>query len=71
MPLADILASPLRLPVIASPVFICSGPALVTAQCQSGIIGSFFALNARPSSALSDWLDEVAAESGSSGFRVH
>lgn len=60
MPLADILASPLRLPVIASPVFICSGPALVTAQCQSGIIGSFPALNARPSSALSDWLDEVA-----------
>ncbi|BBX83010.1 2-nitropropane dioxygenase [Mycolicibacterium aubagnense] len=40
-------------------MFLCSGPALVKAECQAGVIGSFPALNARPSSLLSDWLDEI------------
>ena len=34
----------LRLPVIASPMFIVSGPELVIAQCKAGIVGSFPAL---------------------------
>ena len=38
----------LRLPVIAAPLFIISHPALVIAQCQAGVVGSFPALNARP-----------------------
>ncbi|MDO9216694.1 MAG: nitronate monooxygenase, partial [Lacisediminimonas sp.] len=42
----------LALPVIASPLFIASGPALVTAQCMAGIVGSFPALNARPQEML-------------------
>ncbi|MDN5661793.1 MAG: nitronate monooxygenase, partial [Brevibacterium aurantiacum] len=49
----------LRLPVFGSPMFIASGPELVRAQCQSGIIGSFPTLNARPASMLTDWLDEI------------
>jgi nitronate monooxygenase len=49
----------LRLPVIAAPMFIVSGPELVIAQVQSGIIGSFPALNARPSSQLDEWLHQV------------
>src|SRR5699024_10328867 len=54
------LRSQLRLPVVGSPMFIASGPELVTAQCQAGIIGSFPSLNARPASLLSDWLDEIS-----------
>jgi nitronate monooxygenase len=49
----------LRLPVIGSPLFIISNPKLVVAQCTSGIVGSFPALNARPSSLLDEWLHEI------------
>ena len=49
----------LRLPVIASPLFIISVPALVIAQCKAGIVGSMPALNARPAELLDDWLAEI------------
>jgi nitronate monooxygenase len=49
----------LRLPVIASPLFIISVPQLVIAQCKAGIVGSMPALNARPASLLDDWLAEI------------
>jgi len=49
----------LSLPVIASPMFIASGPALVKAQCKAGIVGSFPALNARPAELLDGWLDDI------------
>jgi len=52
--------SGLRLPVIAAPMFIVSTPGLVIAQCTSGIVGSFPALNARPASQLDEWLHEIA-----------
>ena len=45
----------LTLPVIASPLFIASTPALVVAQCKAGIVGSFSALNARPAEQLDAW----------------
>jgi len=55
----------LRLPVVGAPQFIVSNPDLVIAQCKSGIVGSFPALNARPQPLLDDWLyrikDELAA----------
>ncbi len=51
----------MSLPVICAPMFIVSNPKLVVAQCTSGIVGSFPALNARPQSLLTDWLDEVQA----------
>jgi nitronate monooxygenase len=53
------ILSGLRLPVIAAPMFIVSNPKLVIAQCTSGIIGSFPALNARPASLLDEWLHEI------------
>ncbi len=40
-------------------MFIVSTPQLVMAQCRSGIVGSFPALNARPASQLDDWLAEI------------
>jgi nitronate monooxygenase len=52
----------LSLPVIASPMFIASGPALVAAQCKAGIVGSFPALNARPAELLDTWLTDLQHE---------
>jgi len=52
----------LTLPVIGSPLFIASGPALVAAQCKAGIVGSFPALNARPAALLDTWLTELQAD---------
>ncbi len=40
-------------------MFIISNPKLVIAQCTSGIVGSFPALNARPESLLDEWLHEI------------
>jgi nitronate monooxygenase len=59
MTLPAVLRDRLRLPVIGSPLFIISGPELVIAQCQAGIVGSFPALNARPISQLDEWLAEI------------
>jgi nitronate monooxygenase len=47
------------MPVVASPLFIASSPALVKAQCKAGIVGSFPALNARPAELLDTWLTEI------------
>jgi nitronate monooxygenase len=49
----------LRLPVVGSPMFIVSTPALVIAQCKAGIVGSIPALNARPKEMLKDWIAEI------------
>jgi len=59
MSLPKALQGKLRLPVIGSPLFIISCPALVIAQCKAGIVGSFPALNARPASQLDEWLHEI------------
>jgi nitronate monooxygenase len=58
MSLPPLLRS-LALPVIGSPLFIVSNPELVIAQCTSGIVGSFPALNARPASMLEEWLKRI------------
>ena len=52
----------LRLPVICAPMFIVSSPALVAAQCKSGVVGSFPALNARGEGALDQWLTDLQAD---------
>jgi len=52
----------LTLPVIGSPLFIASGPALVAAQCKAGIVGAFPALNARPAELLDGWLAGLKRE---------
>ena len=54
--LPDVLRQGLRIPVVASPLFIISHPALTLAQCKAGVIGAFPALNARPESQLDEWL---------------
>ena len=56
----------LRIPVVASPMFIVSNPDLVIAQCKAGIVGSFPALNAREKDGepiqLDLWLTRIQEE---------
>ncbi len=59
MALPRVLQGNLRVPVVGSPLFIISGPELVTAQCKAGIVGSFPALNARPVEVLDEWLTRI------------
>lgn len=56
----------LRLPVIASPMFIVSGTELVVAECRAGVVGSFPALNARPQAEFDAWLSRIEASFGGS-----
>ena len=60
MPLHDTLARRLRLPAIAAPMFLTSGPDLVVEVCRSGLLGTFPALNQRTSEGFEDWLREIA-----------
>lgn len=60
--LVDQLGSQLRLPVIAAPMFLISGPELVMAAARAGIIGSFPAPNARTIDDLAAWLHQIDAE---------
>ena len=62
MALPPVLRDRLRLPVIASPLFIISGPEMVIAQCKAGVVGSFPSLNARPISMLDEWLHRITEE---------
>jgi nitronate monooxygenase len=60
MALPAVLQNRLSLPVIGAPMSIVSNPELVIAQCSSGVVGSFPALNARPQERLEDWLAQVS-----------
>lgn len=52
----------LRLPVVAAPMFLASGPDLVIECCKAGVVGTFPALNQRSSEGLDQWLDKIEAE---------
>jgi len=52
----------LKLPIVAAPMFLVSGPALVTACCREGIVGTFPALNQRTAEGFEQWLDEIEAD---------
>ena len=56
------LKSKLTIPVIGAPLFIISNPDLVIAQCKSGVVGSFPALNARPQNVLEEWIIKIKEE---------
>jgi nitronate monooxygenase len=59
MSLPTHLSSRLRLPLIAAPMFLVSGPALVKAACRGGVIGSFPTANCRTSEELEAWLGDL------------
>lgn len=52
----------LRLPLIAAPMFLVSGPDLVIAACRAGIIGSFPTVNCRSTEELDAWFTRIRAE---------
>lgn len=58
------LAGRLRLPLVAAPMFLVSGPDLVIAACKAGVIGSFPFPNARTTGDLRLWLDRLKATLG-------
>lgn len=49
----------LRLPVIASPMFLISGPQLVIECCKNNIIGTFPSVNQRTTDGFENWLIEI------------
>lgn len=49
----------LRLPVVAAPMFLVSGPELVLAACKAGVVGAFPTPNARPIAMLDDWMKQI------------
>lgn len=49
----------MRLPVIAAPMFLVSGPELVLAACRAGIGGAFPTPNARPIDVLDQWMRQI------------
>jgi nitronate monooxygenase len=55
------LQSGLKLPVIAAPMFLVSGPDLVVEACNAGVIGTFPSLNQRTTEGYRDWLHQIKA----------
>ena len=56
------LSENLKLPVIAAPLFLISGPKLVIECCKNGIIGTFPALNNRTSEGFEKWIIQIKQE---------
>jgi nitronate monooxygenase len=59
MPLPVQFEGRLKLPAIAAPMFLTSGPDLVVEVCRSGLIGTFPALNQRTTQGYEAWLEEI------------
>ena len=53
------LVNQLRLPVIVAPMFLVSGPDLVIASSNAGLIGSFPGPNARTAEELENWMHQI------------
>jgi len=49
----------LKLPVVAAPMFLISGPQLVIECCKKGIVGTFPALNQRTTEGFESWVIEI------------
>jgi nitronate monooxygenase len=64
-PIAELRAR-LRLPLIAAPMFLVSGVALVSAACVHGVIGAFPTVNCRTPEELDGWLREIESRTSRS-----
>jgi len=53
------IASRLKVPLIAAPMFRMSGPELVTAVCSAGAIGAFATSTCRSGAELDEWLVQM------------
>lgn len=61
MSTASSFLSQLRLPVIAAPMFLVSGPDIVVAAHRAGIVGGFPTPNCRSTEALDRWLTDISS----------
>ena len=52
----------LRLPVVAAPMFLVTGPDMVIAAARAGIVGAFPTPNCRTVDELDGWMSRIAAE---------
>lgn len=59
-----LLLDRLRVPVIAAPMFLVSGPDMVIGASRAGVVGTFPAANCRTGEALDDWLGQIATAIG-------
>ncbi len=57
----------LRLPVVAAPMFLVSGPDLVIAAARAGILGAFPTANCRTPDELEAWLARIVDALGEGG----
>ena len=55
----EALKARLRLPVIAAPMFLVSGPDMVIAAARAGIMGAFPGPNGRTIADLRDWFETI------------
>lgn len=58
------LKARMRLPVIAAPMFLVSGPDMVTAACRAGVMGALPGPNARTTADLRDWFETISGNLG-------
>ncbi|ANY25205.1 NAD(P)H-dependent flavin oxidoreductase [Gordonia terrae] len=63
------IAGALRVPVVAAPMFLVSGPDLVIATCRAGIIGSFPTQNCRTVADLDTWMGTITDRLSTGGER--
>lgn len=59
MALPEQLAGRLRIPAVAAPMFLTSGPDLVVETCRAGVLGTFPSLNQRTTDGFEAWLNEI------------
>jgi len=62
MTIPRVFENTMRLPAIAAPMFLVSGPELVIEACKAGVAGTFPSLNARPLAQLDQWLGRINTE---------
>ncbi len=57
--LLEVLSEGLKIPAIAAPMFLASGPDLVVEVCRGGLVGTFPSLNQRSSEGFGNWVGEI------------
>jgi nitronate monooxygenase len=61
LPQNDLFTS-LRLPLVAAPMFLVTGPEIVIAACKSGIMAGAASATARSAEEYDEWLDQIGQE---------
>ncbi len=54
--------SDLKIPAVAAPMFLISGPNMVIECCKNGIVGTFPALNQRTTEGFEEWVIQIKNE---------